>query len=113
MVIIPTHNIVALDRATKVIKEASEGEDEGKINHITLREAIMGLKSTEDNNMNLFRSVDQNTEIGRVVFVVNQKVETEAREVITVLPLILEKKYGGRIWTWFMKEAAEAVVGYK
>ena len=88
MVTIPTYNIASLDRDTKVIQEI---EEEGRGNNITLREAIMSSKSLKYKNINLFRSVDQNTEIGRVVFVVNKKIENEARSVIMVLPLILEK----------------------
>ena len=44
--------------------------------------------------MDLLRSVNQNTKVGRVFFVINKKVEVEAKSVIMILPLIFEKIKG-------------------
>ena len=108
MTIIPTYTIAGIDLETKV----TTWENPEEKTSMTLRQAVMGLKSIEQPDRNLFRAVDQNSREGRVYFLVNEKMELEATSIVTVLPLIFQEKYGPRIWTWFFKSAADAVVGY-
>ena len=108
MKIIPTYTIAGIDVPVKVTTPESIGEK----TYMTLRQAVMGIKSTKQPEMNLFRAVDQNAIEGRVYFLTNEKVETEARAVVTVLPLIFEARYGPCIWRWFFELAKDAVTGY-
>ena len=89
MRIIPTYTIARIYIPVKItIAEKLEEKT-----YITLRQAVMGIKSTEHPGMNLFRAVDQNTREGRVYFLTNVKVETDNRAVATVLPLIFQEKH--------------------
>ena len=108
MNIIPTYTIAGIDLETKVTTQERPEEKTS----MTLRQAVMGLKSIKQTDRNLFRAVDQNSREGRVYFLVNEKMESEARSIVMVLPLIFQEKYGPRIWTWFFKSAVDVVVGY-
>ena len=65
----------------------------------TLREVLMATKAS-DGNTNLFDSVDTRWS-GSVAFLVHQDLEQEAQTFISFLPLILQEKFGPRIWGWF------------
>ena len=108
MKIIPTYTIAGIDVPVRVTTTESLGEKR----YMTLRQTVMGIKSTEHQEMSLFRAVDQNAREGRVYFLTNEKVETETRAVITVLSLIFEAKYGVRIWGCFFEWAKDAATGY-
>ena len=101
MSIVPSYHIAALDIGL------------GICHNISLRQAIMAMKSFEFPEMNLFRSVDQNVYEGRVYFVVHKKLLSEANEVVPIIAKIMEIKYGPRVWNWFFNSAKDAVAGYE
>ena len=84
--IVPSYHICALDSGLEVH------------NNISLRQAIMAMKSTKFPDVNLFRSVNQKVYEGRVYFVVHEKFLAEANEVVPILARIMEIKYGPCIW---------------
>jgi len=44
--------------------------------------------------------------------VCHKKLESEAQAVVPILALIMETKFGPRIWRWFFHSAKDVIVGY-
>ena len=84
----------------------------GVTSRISLRQAVMALKSNELPELNLFHSVDHNAFIGRVFFVCHSKLELEAQAVVPSFALIMETKFGPRVWRWLSHSAKYTIVGY-
>jgi hypothetical protein len=80
---------------------------------VTLREVLMGLRSSSQPERNLFVAVDQMTNYSSVVMAFHEDLEQEATTVIPALPIILEAKLGPSAWTWFNEEAKEYSAGYR
>jgi hypothetical protein len=80
---------------------------------VTLREVLMGLRSSSQPDKNLFVAVDQMTNYSSVVMAFHEDLEQEATTVIPALPIIIEAKFGPSAWTWFNKEAKEYAAGYR
>ena len=80
---------------------------------ITLRQAIMSIRSTTEPEYNLFTAVDDMTYSNKVVFAFRKSFEAEAAAAIPGLPLILQGYYGLKVWTWFSEEAKDETEAYE
>jgi hypothetical protein len=80
---------------------------------VTLREVLMGLRSSSQPERKLFVAVDQMTNYSSVVMAFHEDLEQEATTVIPALPIIIEAKYGPSAWTWFNEDAKEYSAGYR
>jgi hypothetical protein len=79
---------------------------------MTLREIIMGLCSNKQPAKNLFLNVDVHIHNQTVTFLFHADMVQEAMTAIPALPVILEAKFGTKIWAWFSEEAKEHAIGY-
>jgi hypothetical protein len=79
---------------------------------LSLRAALTYLRSASNNDRNLLISVDNYTNSPNVVFVFHQDVESEARTIIPLLPIVLEAELGPLIWQWFTDEAKDDTRGF-
>lgn len=80
---------------------------------MTLREVIMGLRSSMQPERNLFVAVDHMTEHSSVIFAFHQELAEEAVVIIPALPIIIEAKYGPAAWTWFNEDAKDYAAGFR
>ena len=58
----------------------------------------MAMKSNDFPDLNLFLSVEQNAFEGRIFFVCHSKLESKDQAVVPFLLLIVETKFGPRVW---------------
>ena len=72
----------------------------------------MGLRSNQDQDKNMFLNVDVHMYTSTVTFLFHEDMNQEAMTAIPALPVILEAKFGSRIWDWFSEEAKEHATGY-
>jgi hypothetical protein len=79
---------------------------------VTLREVIMGLRSSSELDRNLFVAVDQMSNYTSVILAFHEDFEQEALTAILALPIILEAKLGPHVWRWFNEDARDYTVGY-
>jgi hypothetical protein len=77
----------------------------------TLRQVIMGMRSSEDEDKTLFISAEDDGGT-RVTFTFHKRFEDEARHMVTVLPIMLQHLYGARVWSWFTEEAKAETSGW-
>ena len=77
----------------------------------SLRQAIMGIKTSASTSKSLFISTDTDS-WGRVIFTFHKSKDTEAASIIPVLPVYLAHHYGARAWSWFNQEAKEELADY-
>jgi hypothetical protein len=65
--------------------------------------------------MTLFIAIDENLTGGsyEVVFTVHKDRYDEANTLVPLLCLILEEKYGKKIWEWFTDDAKRVVTKYR
>ena len=80
---------------------------------VTLRQAIMSIRSTTEPEYNLFTAVDDMSYSNKVVFAFRKSFEAEAAAAIPGLPLILQGYYGLKVWTWFTEEAKAETEAYE
>ena len=80
---------------------------------VTLRQAIMSIRSTTEPDYNLFTAVDDMSYSNCVVFAFRKSFEAEAAAAIPGLPLILEGYYGHKVWTWFSEEAKQETEAFE
>ena len=80
---------------------------------VTLRQAIMSIRSAREPDFNLFTAVDDMNYSNNVTFAFRKTLESEALAAIPGLPLILEGHYGPKIWTWFAQSARDETEGYE
>ncbi len=67
--------------------------------HVSLRQALMSIRSKEDPDKNVFVSVDGWGD--QVRFAFNMNIADEAERLIPALPIFLEATLGPAVWTWF------------
>ena len=79
----------------------------------TLREAVMGLRSSTQPEKNLFVSVEVGIRSSAVTFVFHKSMEDEAMGVIPTLPLVMEELIGPRAWSWFHEDARMDISGFR
>jgi len=79
---------------------------------MSLREILMGLRSNKEPEKNLFLNVDVHMYKQTVTLLFHNDLAQEAMTAIPALPVILEAKFGPRIWAWFSEEAKEHAIGY-
>lgn len=79
---------------------------------VTLREVIMGLRSSSQPERNLFVAVDQMSNYASVILAFHEDLEQEALTAIPALPIILQAKFGSHVWTWFNEDAKDYAAGY-
>ena len=77
----------------------------------TLRQVVMGMRSSESPDSTLFTSVEDDDGT-RVTFTFHKRFEEEARHMVTVLPIMLHHIYGPRVWSWFTDEAKAETSGW-
>jgi hypothetical protein len=77
----------------------------------TLRQVVMGMRSSESKDSSLFTSVEDDGGT-RVTFTFHKRFEEEARHMVTVLPIMLNHIYGPRVWSWFTDEAKAETSGW-
>jgi hypothetical protein len=81
----------------------------------SLSQILMSIKSKKDESMTLFIAIDENLTGGsyEVVFTVHKDRYDEANTLVPLLCLILEEKYGKKIWEWFTDDAKRVVTKYR
>jgi hypothetical protein len=77
----------------------------------TLRQVVMGMRSSEDPERTLFTSVEDDGGT-RATFTFHKRFDEEARHMVTVLPIMLHHLYGARVWSWFTDEAKAETSGW-
>jgi hypothetical protein len=78
---------------------------------VTLRQVIMGIRTSTDQDKAVFISVEDAGGTS-AVFTFHKNNADEARQLVTSLPIVLEMKYGARIWTWFTEDAKAETSGW-
>jgi hypothetical protein len=78
---------------------------------LTLRQVIMGIRTTTEEDKSVFISVEAAGGTS-AVFTFHKNNSDEARQLVTALPIVLEMKYGPRIWTWFTEDAKAETSGW-
>jgi hypothetical protein len=79
----------------------------------TLCQILMSMRSANEPDMQLFMAVDERT-FGSyaVAFTVHKDRMAEATALIPLLNIVMEAKFGPRIWEWFTDTAKDASQGY-
>ncbi len=70
---------------------------------VSLRQAIMAIRSKKEPEKNVFVSVDSWGD--QVRFAFNTNIADEAERLIPALPIFLEATLGPAVWTWFSDQA--------
>ena len=78
---------------------------------ITLRQALMGIKTSAEQQKSLFISADTDP-WDRIMFTFHKRHEEEALSIIPVLPVYIAHQYGPRSWSWFNANAKEELTDY-
>ena len=79
---------------------------------VTLRQVIMGIRTSTDIDKAVFISVEDAGGTS-AIFTFHKNNADEARQLVMwSLPIVLEMKYGARIWTWFMEDAKAKTSGW-
>ena len=78
----------------------------------TLRQILMGIRSTTQPDRNLFLAVDAFHTGETITFLFKNDLAHEANTLIPALPLFLEFKFGERIWNWFSEDAVLLTEGF-
>jgi hypothetical protein len=78
---------------------------------VTLRQMKMGIRTSMDDDKSVFIPVKDAGNIS-AVFTFHKKNLDKARQLVTALPIVLEMKYGPRIWTWFTEDAKAETPGW-
>jgi hypothetical protein len=78
---------------------------------VTLRQVIMGIRTSTDIDKAVFISVEDAGGTS-AIFTFHKNNADEARQLVTSLPIVLEMKYGARIWTWFTEDAKAETSGW-
>jgi hypothetical protein len=71
----------------------------------------MNWRSAKEPEKLLFLHVEQDYEQTQIFF--HSRFDTEARQLVPLLPLILEQQYGPRAWNWFYDTAKDFLGGYE
>ena len=79
----------------------------------TLCQILMSMRSANDPDTQLFMAVDERP-FGTyaVAFTVHKDRMAEATSLVPLLNVVLEAKFGARIWNWFTDTAKDASQGY-
>jgi hypothetical protein len=77
-----------------------------------LREVLMAFRSSVDPDKALFISVDEQIWKSETTFLVHKDSLAEALQVIPYLCIILEAKFGPKIWDWFRDSAKHNLKTY-
>jgi hypothetical protein len=79
----------------------------------TLCQILMSMRSTYEPETQLFMAVDERTYGSyAVAFTVHKDRMAEATSLIPILNIVMEAKFGVRIWEWFTDTAKDASQGY-
>jgi hypothetical protein len=79
--------------------------------HVSLMQVLMSWRSAEFLDQNIFISVDEYRD--KVSFTYHKDVQEEASNIIPLLHLILEGKYGPRAWEWFHDGTRDYAAGFQ
>jgi hypothetical protein len=79
----------------------------------TLCQILMSMRSANDPDTQLFMAVDERTYGSyAVAFTVHKDRMAEATSLIPLLNIVMEAKFGARIWEWFTDTAKDASQGF-
>ena len=67
---------------------------------VTAREAFLRIKAS-DQTSNLFEFMEKTRD--GITFLFHSSLHHEAEHIISYAPIILQQKFGSRVWTWFTK----------
>lgn len=81
------------------------------LGYVSLRQVLLGIKTQSNWTWPLFVSVDFDDFRGEIVALFHIDNDSEAREVISFLPIFLEARYGAKIWHWFSIETKATLDG--
>jgi len=80
----------------------------------TLCQILMSMRSAHDPYTQLFMAVNKRTYGSyAVAFTVQKDCMVEATSLIPLLNIVMEAKFGARIWEWFTNMAKDASQGYE
>jgi hypothetical protein len=82
---------------------------------MTLRQALMQMRSKAFPARNLFLAVDtswRKTSTPFVTFLFKKDLAAKVNSMLPALPLVLQAKFGAEIWNWFKDDARENTAGY-
>jgi hypothetical protein len=77
---------------------------------LSLQEIFMCWRSSIVTDQSLFTSADRDYR-GRVRVTFLRALKKEAHMIVSYLPILLEERFGPRVWGWFDKEAAQESLG--
>jgi hypothetical protein len=79
---------------------------------MTLREALMQMRSKKSPARNLFLAVDMSWNESFVSFLFMKEHTAEVSAMLPALPLFFEHKLGATAWNWFKEDARKLTEGY-
>lgn len=72
---------------------------------LSLREAIMLIRHPDDATKTLFIAVSDSAYTTTFLFRTNERVSLMARNLVPVISVVMEAKYGPAAWNWFTEDA--------
>jgi hypothetical protein len=72
---------------------------------MTLRQALMQMRSKAFPGRNLFLAVDTSWNTKLVSFLFKKDLAGEVNVTLPALPLVLQAKLGAKVWNWFNEDA--------
>jgi hypothetical protein len=79
--------------------------------YVTLAQVLMNWRSAKEPGKRLFLHVEQSWDQTELYY--HHSMESEAEQVVPLLPLVLEQEYGPRAWNWFNDNAKDFLGGYE
>ena len=87
------------------VMDLDHGIDFGSdVDHMTLRQVLLGKKTKEDVSWSLLVSIDLDTYRNEIVAVIHNDTLSETSNILSFLAVFLETRLGGQIWQWFSSE---------
>jgi hypothetical protein len=78
---------------------------------VTLRQILLGVKTSSNWKWPLFVSVDHDDRRGGITALYHKDNAAEAATLISYLPIILDARYGSIVWNWFTAECRGELEG--
>mgnify|MGYP000662507752 CR=1 FL=1 len=80
--------------------------------NMTLRQALMQMRSKAFPARNLFLAIDTSWNSKFVSFLFKKDLAGEVNAILPALPLVLQAKLGAEVWNWFNDDAQQNTAGY-
>jgi len=84
----------------------------GTVGVKSLREILLGMKTTENRFWPLFIAIDYDTFRDEICAVVHLGLIPEATNILSYLPVYMHAQFGAKTWQWFSLECKQEVSNY-